>query len=126
LRDGEVDPIDFSEVKERFDKNTSKFKSSVSTFQGTSISFFAGLPAKKMFNLMYIDGSHNSDDVLLDAVLSFKHLEPGGLLIFDDYLWDFFDDPRETPRPGIDAFLSLKRNELDLVYFGYQVIIKKL
>ena len=39
------------------------------------------------FDVIYIDGSHAEDDVLEDAVLSFRLLKPGGVLIFDDYRW---------------------------------------
>ena len=37
------------------------------------------------FDLIYIDASHYAPDVLSDAVLAFKLLKPGGILIFDDY-----------------------------------------
>jgi predicted O-methyltransferase YrrM len=39
------------------------------------------------FDLIYVDASHYAVDVLTDAVLSFKLLKAGGILIFDDYLW---------------------------------------
>lgn len=38
-------------------------------------------------DFVYVDGSHQVADVLTDAVLAWKLLKPGGLLIFDDYLW---------------------------------------
>jgi predicted O-methyltransferase YrrM len=36
------------------------------------------------YDLIYIDGSHFPADVLEDAVLSWRLLKPGGMLIFDD------------------------------------------
>ena len=39
------------------------------------------------FDIIYIDGSHAVNDVLEDAVLSFRLLKPEGILIFDDYRW---------------------------------------
>ena len=39
------------------------------------------------YDIIYIDGSHATSDVLEDAVLSYRLLKPGGLLIFDDYHW---------------------------------------
>ena len=37
------------------------------------------------FDFIYIDGSHNSRDVLEDAVLCWRLLKDGGLLILDDH-----------------------------------------
>jgi predicted O-methyltransferase YrrM len=54
------------------------------------------------FDLIYIDGNHDPEFVLEDAVLSFRKLRVGGVLIFDDY---GFDGPDGTSK-GIDGFLS--------------------
>lgn len=37
------------------------------------------------FDFIFIDGSHFPDDVMMDAVLSFRLLKPGGVMIFDDF-----------------------------------------
>lgn len=63
------------------------------------------------FDFIYIDGSHDPRDVIIDAVLAFKLLKKGGLMIFDDYSWA----PREIedtsisecPRIAIDAFTHI-------------------
>jgi predicted O-methyltransferase YrrM len=54
------------------------------------------------FDLIYIDGNHEPEAVLEDAVLCFRKLKRGGILIFDDYGWG---GPDLTQR-GIDAFVS--------------------
>ena len=54
------------------------------------------------FDVIYIDGNHEPEYVLEDAVLSFRKLKIGGIMIFDDYGWG---GPDLTQR-GIDAFLS--------------------
>lgn len=53
------------------------------------------------FDIIYIDGNHEPEYVLEDAVLAFRKLKVGGYLIFDDYGWG---GPDLTQR-GIDAFL---------------------
>ena len=63
------------------------------------------------FDVIYIDGNHEPEYVLEDAVLSFRKLKKGGIMIFDDYGWG---GPDLTQR-GIDAFLS-----------GYYKKIRKL
>ena len=54
------------------------------------------------FDIIYIDGNHEPEYVLEDAVLSFRKLKPNGILIFDDYGWG---GPDLTQR-GIDGFLT--------------------
>ena len=56
----------------------------------------------EMFDIIYIDGNHEPEYVLEDAVLSFRKLKKGGFMVFDDYGWG---GPDLTKR-GIDAFLS--------------------
>jgi SAM-dependent methyltransferase len=56
----------------------------------------------EFFDIIYIDGNHEPEYVLEDAVLSFRKLKPGGILIFDDYGWGGPD----LTQKGIDAFLS--------------------
>jgi SAM-dependent methyltransferase len=54
------------------------------------------------FDIVYIDGNHEPEYVLEDAVLAFRKLKVGGYMIFDDYGWG---GPDLTQR-GIDAFCS--------------------
>ncbi len=54
------------------------------------------------FDIIYIDGNHEPEYVLEDAVLCFRKLKNGGIMIFDDYGWG---GPDLTKR-GIDGFLN--------------------
>jgi hypothetical protein len=54
------------------------------------------------YDIIYIDGNHEPEYVLEDAVLAFRKVKVGGMLIFDDYGWG---GPDLTKR-GIDGFLS--------------------
>jgi predicted O-methyltransferase YrrM len=51
------------------------------------------------------DAGHLAADVYSDAVLTWPLIVRGGLIIFDDYLWDGSPSPLEMPKRGIDAFL---------------------
>jgi hypothetical protein len=44
------------------------------------------------FDFIYIDGSHMRVDVLLDAVLAWQLLKPGGFMVLDDYEWNEYRD----------------------------------
>lgn len=71
----------------------------------------------------YIDGSHKAFDVCQDGLGVWPKIKSGGLVIFDDYMWEP-DKPRlDRPQAGIDAFLSLVDHEI--VHHGYQIIVKK-
>jgi predicted O-methyltransferase YrrM len=63
------------------------------------------------FDFIYVDGSHQAPDVLLDAVLAFKLLRVGGVLAFDDYHWNeslpYGVDPIRSPKIAIDAFCNI-------------------
>jgi predicted O-methyltransferase YrrM len=56
----------------------------------------------EMFDIIYIDGNHEPEYVLEDAVMSFRKLKKEGIMIIDDYGWG---GPNLTQR-GIDAFIS--------------------
>jgi len=72
------------------------------------------------FDIIYIDGNHEPEFVLEDAVLSFRKLKKNGILIFDDYCL-------ENTIIGIDAFISAyykKINNLGL--YNSQIFLKKI
>lgn len=82
------------------------------------------------FDVIYIDGSHTADDVLLDATLCWDLLKPGGLMIFDDYAWPGRRGAEPLPeelRPqlAIDAFITANRYAIEIVHRDYQVIVRK-
>ena len=75
------------------------------------------------FDIIYIDGNHEPEYVLEDAVLSFRKLKKNGIMIFDDYGWG---GPDLTQR-GIDGFLSGYHTKIEkLGEKESQVFVKKL
>jgi predicted O-methyltransferase YrrM len=77
----------------------------------------------EFFDIIYIDGNHEPEYVLEDAVLSFRKLKKNGIMIFDDYGWG---GPDLTQR-GIDGFLSgYHKRIINLGQKESQVFIKKL
>lgn len=54
------------------------------------------------FDVVYIDGDHYPSGVIVDAVLSWPLVKPGGHLLFDDYVYELGGHP--GPRHAIDAF----------------------
>ena len=78
-----------------------------------------------LFDFVYIDGSHQAPDVLMDACLTFRMLKTGGIMVFDDYLWKAVDGVLHQPKIAIDAFVNIFSDELDIVLLGYQLGVRK-
>ena len=82
------------------------------------------------FDLVYIDGSHQAPDVLCDAVLGFRLLRSGGLMIFDDYFWQENlpegVDLLRCPKPAIDSFTNLYCRKLNILgASAHQLFVQK-
>jgi predicted O-methyltransferase YrrM len=113
-------------VEERFDSNLAEFDGRVEKIKSTSREALARLITEgRGFDLAYIDGSHHSADVLADAVFTWPMIRNRGIVIFDDYEWRFFPSPVEHPKPGVDAFLSVRPDQYRELHRGYQLIIEK-
>jgi len=77
------------------------------------------------FDIIYVDGSHDAAPVLMDAMLCWYRLKPGGVLIFDDYLWDKEEAASNRPQMAIDLFLTAFEGSYDPLLKDYQVAIRK-
>lgn len=136
---GDARVADMSDVEKRFFKNT---KIQIGRVQPSpSLIIHKGLSAEQLpklivsgglssFDLIYIDGSHQTADVILDAVLSFKLCRVGGVLIFDDYLWGNADQKIDflmTPKFGIDCFINTHSQKVRILQAPlYQIYAQKI
>jgi len=76
--------------------------------------------SKDYFDIIYIDGNHEPDYILEDAVLSFRLLKKNGYMIFDDYGWG-------DVHIGVDNFLKTYKKRIQFIdCVNCQVIIKKI
>lgn len=81
--------------------NNSPSKNKIKIHRGFSNNILINFP-NDFFDIIYIDGNHEPEYVLEDAVLSFRKLKKNGYMIFDDYGWGGPD----LTKKGIDAFIS--------------------
>jgi len=81
--------------------------------------------ASQTFDFVYIDGCHLASCVLTDAVLAWDLLRPGGMIIFDDYLWELEKPKTQRPKLAIDTFVAIFHDELRVRAKAYQVIVEK-
>jgi len=116
--------IDMTTTESRFRSNISPYGDRVRLLKGLSSEVLTSAVIGPC-DFIYVDGSHESADVLEDAVLSWPMLKHGGIMIFDDYQWGLERPPDQRPGIGIDSFLSAYRGKLTIIDKGYQMAVRK-
>jgi predicted O-methyltransferase YrrM len=122
------DPSEMPFVEQRFDRNIERAQETfgriavIRKHKMMSAEALIGLAFEDRnpdFDLIYIDGSHVACDVLTDAILAFRLLRVGGLMIFDDYLWGLDmsseQDFLQVPKSGVDAFVNVFQRKVQIV-----------
>lgn len=110
----------------RFDANTAAFGLRVRKIKGRSARELDRLiEENESFDLIYVDGDHARDAVLVDSLLAWQLLKPGGILIWDDYKWGPKKPEYMRPGPAIDQFVALYRGAISIIHSGYQFIVRR-
>ena len=113
----------FGLIEKAFDQNLSGFDFKKMK-NDSVISMRKLLKENVHFDFIYIDGSHNGEDILSDAIEAFKILKVNGLMFFDDFLQH--DDNRILQSyVGVDKFLSLYSDYLKIEYFQNNLVVRK-
>ncbi len=119
MHDGEA-------TERRFDANLSEFDGRFTKIKGASARVLVELAeAGQHYDLIYIDGSHRRDDVMIDALLAWKILRDGGLMVFDDYEHELQLPRADRPKDAIDCFLQFHESDIRLISRGYQIIVER-
>ena len=114
----------FDIVEKNFDYNTSSFNN-ILKFKNNSDDFFK--KNNTLFEVIYIDGYHKDFQVLKDCRNAWKILKKNGLLICDDYIWNFYENIKENPCYSINKFIDEIKNENKVLEVSKsQIFIKKL
>lgn len=120
-----VDPFYDDVYEQRFEHNIRRAggQARVTRCKGRSEAILPTL-APESYDLIYIDGSHKAVHVLFDALMGLELLRPGGVMVFDDYLWCLQLPSEDRPQMAIDFFLR-QHPELEVLHRGYQVMVRK-
>jgi predicted O-methyltransferase YrrM len=112
-----IDPFNISAaVIDRFNFNIELFKKhnpskSIDVIITKSFEGLSNLIAiEKKFDLIYLDGSHKTEDVFSDLILSTFLLNDKGLIIVDDYSM-LIKEHGICPKQAVDIFISLYKNK---------------
>jgi predicted O-methyltransferase YrrM len=110
----------------RFKENTDKFSHRIQVKRGYSYEVLRTMSPSASYDIVYIDGSHYTADVLSDAILTFPMVKVGGYIIFDDFEWPCHTGTLKNPRIGIESFVNCHMDKLKIVSVAYQLIVKKI
>ena len=121
---------DMDAVMQRFFRNKEKLenlkKVNWRCTRDTSVNAMGELLfTQDAFDFIYIDGSHQAKDVLTDACMAWQLLKPGGIMVFDDYLWGDPRDALHRPKLALDAFVNIFAEDLTVLHVGNQLAIKR-
>ena len=116
--------IDFRLVERNFDNNIRLYSDKIKKYKGTSKEFFKNINPKNL-DFIFIDGSHEYEDVIHDAISSFKSLKIDGFILFDDLNWFYYDDLKKNPSYAINKFLETFKNQIEIIFASDQLLIKK-
>lgn len=109
-----------------FDRNTAAFAARLTKHKGFSHEQLPRLRAAgRVFDVAFIDGSHFSDDIYVDSYYSWSMLGPGGVLIWDDYVWSEYANRFADPRAAIDRFLDVHAGDFEPLFADWLVAIRK-
>jgi len=120
--------MDELKVEASFYKNIdiSGLKDRIQGVKGDSYEvLFEMMKENKMFDFIYVDGSHLSFDCYSDLMISWRLLEKGGILAIDDYLYNMEGAVVDSPFEGINHFLKKHDKEITILHKGYRVFLQK-
>ena len=124
-----LDNMDELEVESSFYKNIAVegLENRITGIKGDSYEvLFEMMKENKMFDFIYIDGSHLSFDCYSDLLISWRLLARGGLLAIDDYLYNAEGAVVDSPFEGINHFLKKHQHEVNILHKGYRVFLTKV
>jgi hypothetical protein len=74
----------YNKIQVEYKQAVDPMQRNLEHFVGTSDAYFAQLPPEEMFDIIFIDGLHHSDQVLRDIDNSLLHLIEGGTIVVHD------------------------------------------
>jgi hypothetical protein len=114
-----VDPLDGS-YKETY---LAKLKQLGSAGEVSTDSRFSQVALRRQpleyYDIIYVDGSHERDDLLDNAVPCWRLLKPNGIIIFEDYRWyesSFQECGMVDPKIALDTFMKCFDHHFKVIY----------
>lgn len=114
----------FLDVERRFLRNLGRMDAKVEVLKGLSWRLLPELLEQgKTFDLIYLDGNHLAWAVYLDLCFCLSLLEPGGLVVIDDY-WRDRQHGHSCVKQAVDDVFRTFRDHLSVVAVYRQVVLR--
>jgi hypothetical protein len=124
-----LDNMDELKVESSFYKNIAieGLSDRIKGIKGDSYEvLFEMMKEGKIFDFIYVDGSHLSFDCYSDLMISWRILAKGGLLAIDDYLYNKEASVVDSPFEGVNHFLKKHYKDIKILHKGYRVFLQKI
>jgi predicted O-methyltransferase YrrM len=122
--------LNLNELFDTFKQNIEEGKVADQVVEGIRATSYEGLARSihlgDRYDFIYVDGSHIAPDVMTDACMAFGLLKPGGIMLFDDYLWKDVPGILHRPKLAVDLFVTLFSEKAELLMLGYQLAVRKI
>jgi len=122
--------LELGSLELQFNENVKEVRKEAQNVETVPLDSYTGLGYlirnQKLYDFIYIDGSHIAPDVLTDACMAFGMLKKGGIMLFDDYLWRAVPSILHRPKIAIDAFTAIFEERANICILGYQLGIQKI
>jgi predicted O-methyltransferase YrrM len=110
---------------ERFDRNLAAYGTRLRKIVGSSIKALGMLREENAaYDFIYVDGSHQRDDVMIDCLGAWRLLCEGGVMLMDDYTWKPDNPDAERVAPAVDTFLAW-HDDAEVILRSHQVAVRK-
>ena len=124
-----VDPFSLSDTttvlststEQMFRTNISNSKQfeKIKVYKMYSDEYFSSVQVP-LFTFIYIDGSHEPEQIYKDLRNAFRHLESGCIMWMDDYM------ANPNIKQVMDEFVSEYSSNVNLIHLGYQLALRKV
>ena len=115
--------VNFNEIEGKFIKNLDGYE--YNKIKSDSVIALRKLLKKNSkFDFIYIDGSHNGEDILSDAIEAYKLLNTGGFIIFDDVI-NINRNISIQSFVGFEKFCQIYKKKIKILYLKNIAVIKK-
>jgi len=115
-----------SDAEKMFYENTVSMNSRITVRKGkSSDKLLELLRLNETFNFIYVDASHRCLDVYFDAMIAWKLLKIGGIIVFDDYRFNK-GDILNSPYEAINEFKKNYHEDFVILAQDYRVYLKKI
>jgi len=116
--------VNFNEVEDRFNKNLEGYKYT-KIKNDSVIALREILKNNIFFDVIYIDGSHNGEDILSDAIESYKLLNSEGIIFFDDVV-NANKNISIQSYVGFEKFCEIYKKNIKVIYLKNIAVVKKV